>query len=149
MAGSGPLHIKVVSAVSRRPLNRANALSFLSLQKNNGYLVYRLRYSPISPHFLAPAFPMVFSFLLFCICRRHIFLISSYALPCFLDSTTSPYSSSPFFYCLRYSSINHAWPPLVWHTPSMTVSSHRYHVSICLEFVHSQVCSQYCITRPS
>ena len=112
LTGPGPLHEIAGSAFSRSPLGRANTLSFQPLPSRRPYISKR---SSPSTLFLLP----VLFFFFFCavphpklLHGQHVFLASSYTLPCFLDYAIPPYSSSPFRYNLPYSAIGRDWQPV-------------------------------------
>ena len=113
LAGPGHLHEIAVSAFTRSPLGRANKYSMLSLR-----LIPRMpiRVSPISRCFSALAFPFFHLYLTPPKLPRghHLFLVSSYNLPYFLNYAIPPYSSSPSCYFLPYSSINDGLETSFW-----------------------------------
>ena len=92
LAGPGPLHEIAVSAFLRSPLGRANSFSFLFL-----LLIPRksLSVSPLSPCFLALAFPLFLYFLLLLSCTPQTSLWTVYLLgfllqPCVLSRLCYP-----------------------------------------------------------
>ena len=122
LVGPGPLHEIAVSAFSRSPLGRADTFSFQYLPSTPRI---SLTASPLSPYFLALAFPFLLLFLLLLSCTGQtslktvpplglplnpsIFQILwttlSHHIPArpFMDYVIPSYSSSTFCYFLPYS----------------------------------------------
>ena len=146
LTGPGPPHEIAVSAFSRSILGGGNMYLSLSL-----LLTPRISPSvpPISPCFLALAFPFFLSFSYFCLVPpkllygRHLFMASSYILPYLLDHAIPPYSSS---LCSYFS---HAALPTMADSFScgmfltLDYQSNFLMSLFCLGWIPSQFCSSY------
>ena len=114
LAGPGPLHESAVSALSRGPFGRSNTFSFLSVLLGPRK---PLSVPPLSPCFLALAFPLFLSFLLLLSCTprsylRTVSLLGFLLYPSILSRLRYP-TLFQLVLLLLSSPISYGWQPLL------------------------------------